>query len=55
MIRHLLLSILIVLIVGFGLVSGVSGLPYIALVLAALLLSLLLVRRAPATPPQERR
>ena len=47
--------LLLVLIVGLGLVSGISGLPYIALVLAALLLSLLLVRRAPATPPHGRR
>ena len=48
MMRHLVLSILLVLIVGFGLVSGISGLPYIALVFAAVLLSLLLVRSAPA-------
>ncbi|HEY7575755.1 MAG TPA: hypothetical protein VIB08_11360 [Thermoanaerobaculia bacterium] len=55
MIRQLVLSILLILIVGFGLVSGITGFPYIALVFAALLLSLLLVRRAPSPPAQGHR
>jgi hypothetical protein len=52
MLRQFVLAVLLVGIVGVGLVSGVSGLAYIALVVAALSLSLLFVRRAP-TPRRQ--
>jgi len=53
MVRDLFFAVVIVLIVAVGLFFGVSGLSYITLVFAALLVSVAFVRR-PAAPTDEK-